>query len=430
MTEDDAGGASDDTIELTIEALAFGGDAVGRDRDGRVVFVPGGAPGDRVRVRLTEHKRKYARGQLTEVVHAGERVAPPCPYASSCGGCPWMHVEDRAQLRAKQEVVSHALGKSGAEVMPILESREWLGWRTRAKMTGRGGAVGFQARRSHRVIDVERCLALDPRLDAALQEARAALRDSLGESGTVSGMVAPDGRVQLVVEGGHGSSPETLADQSAALVGRAQIEGVVVRAEETSRYYGAALLELGKGYTASAEGFAQANLAQNDVLRKIVKSWAVPSSEDAPPRVLELYAGDGNFTRDLVRRARVVAVEGDRHAAARLADNLRAIIPRGMGTFDRWAVRAESAATAVRKLAGESFDVVVLDPPRAGAVDLVPGVAALGASRIVYVSCDPMTLARDLERFAQQSYRAIKAQPLDMMPHTSHIEVVCLIERA
>jgi 23S rRNA (uracil1939-C5)-methyltransferase len=125
-----------------------------------------------------------------------------------------------------------------------------------------------------------------------------------------------------------------------------------------------------------------------------------------------------------------VAVEGDRDAAARLVDNLRAGMPRGMGTLDRWNVRAESAGNAVTRLAGEKFDVIVLDPPRAGATEAIFGIADLAAPRIVYVSCDPMTLARDVARLSESGYRALKAQPIDMMPHTSHIEVVCLLEKS
>ncbi len=417
-------------ITLRVDSLAFGGDAVGRDASGRVVFVPGGAPGDLVEVRVTESKRNYGRSELLRVLEPGARVTPPCPLAATCGGCPWMHVEDHAQLAAKEQIVKHALAKSGCEVLPILGSSAWLHYRVRARMTARGGALGFLSRRSHRVVDVQTCAALDPRLDAALQAAREVIAAALGEGGTVGGLVSNDGRVHLSIEAGQGAVLETLADQTAVLIGRAGIEGVVVHAGDVSRYHGSRRLTLEGGFQASAEGFAQASAGQNEVLRAIVKEWAVPSSEDAPPRVLELYAGDGNFTRDLVRRARVVAVEGDRDAAARLVDNLRSGMPRGMGTLDRWSVRAEPAATAVSRLAGEKFDVVVLDPPRTGAAEAIFGIADLAAPRIVYVSCDPMTLARDSARLAEAGYRALKAQPIDMMPHTSHVELVCLLEKS
>lgn len=388
-------------IELTLESLAFGGEAVGRDPSGRVVFVAGGAPGDRVRVRVVEEKRSFARAELVRVIAPGARVAPPCPIVERCGGCPWQHVAPEAQRAAKQAIVARALGRTGAAAAPLVPSPAELGYRTRARMTARGGAVGFQARRSHAVVDVEACLALAPPLDAALQAARRALGPLLGEEGTLSGLVR-DGGVELAIASGRGADRRRLAAAAAALVGRAGITRVTVDDPD-----------------APAAGFAQANEAQNDTLRALVRGAARADGL----RVLELYAGDGNFTRDLVAvAASGVAVEGERHAAARLR---RVVAGRA------WAVRAEPAARAVRALAraGERFDVAVLDPPRAGAADVVDELARLAPARIVYVSCDPMTLARDVARLQRLGYAARTAWPVDMMPQTWHVEVVCLLAR-
>jgi 23S rRNA (uracil1939-C5)-methyltransferase len=419
---------------VRLAGLAFGGDAVGRDDDGRVVFVGGGAPGDLVEVRINEAKKSWARAEVVRVVEAGRRVVPPCPYQSECGGCPWMHVDIDAQLDAKQEIVERALARTRTHVERILPAPETLGYRRRAKMTSRGPAIGFQARRSHRVIDIEKCIALDPRLDAAMQAARASLHGLLGDGGTVSGLVSDDGRVHLTVESEAAHAPETLADHAAALVGAAGVVGVGVRAEGTRRFYGEARLELEPELLASSAGFAQANAVQNRALRRLVTAWAFPTDAPDLPRALELYAGDGNFTRELVKHARLVAVEGEPDGAARLVDNLRAVSPRVHAATPaeaRWSVRHEPSELAARKLAqaGERFDVAVLDPPRAGASECLEYLVALGPARIVYVSCDPMTLARDVMRLETQGYRGVRAQPVDMMPHTSHVEVVCLIEK-
>jgi 23S rRNA (uracil1939-C5)-methyltransferase len=181
------------------------------------------------------------------------------------------------------------------------------------------------------------------------------------------------------------------------------------------------------GLLASAAGFAQANRAQNRRLRDLVLSSAL-AGLDRDARILELYAGDGNFTRELAAGGCVVAVESDRQAAARLATNLRAL---GETAALRCTIIADSCARAVRRLAraGERFDVAVLDPPRAGAADVLESLAQVGPRRIVYVSCDPMTLARDAERLARLGYLARVAQPIDMMPHTSHIEVVLRLDQ-
>jgi 23S rRNA (uracil1939-C5)-methyltransferase len=392
-----------DEVELVLDSLAFGGEAVGRGADGRVVFFAGGAPGDRVVARVVEDKRSFVRAELVRVVTPGARVTPPCPLIERCGGCPWQHVSVAAQLAAKQAIVARALGKSGAEVRPIAAAPASLGYRTRARMTARGGAVGFQSRRSHAVVDVDHCLALAPALDAALQEARRTLGRRLGEDGAISGL-ARDGAVELALHAGAGADRQGLATAAAALVGRAGIVRVTI---DDPR--------------APAAGFAQANAAQNDVLRRLVAEAGAARGR----RVLELYAGDGNFTRDLLGvAAGGVAVEGDAPAAMRL----RALV----AAEPSWQALAEPAGRAVDRLAraGERFDVVVLDPPRAGAAEAIDGIVQLRPERVVYVSCDPMTLARDVARLAAAGLVARVAWPVDMMPHTWHVEVVCLLARA
>ena len=385
-------------VELALDSLAFGGEAVGRDDGGRVVFVAGGAPGDRVLVRLVEDKRKFARGELVRVLAPGAaRVDAPCPIVDRCGGCPWQHVALDAQLAAKQAIVARALGKLGVEVAPIVPSPAALGYRTRARMTVRGGAIGFAGRRSHEIVDVERCIALDPALDAGMQAARRALGPLAGEEGAIAGLVR-DGAVEIAVTAGERADRARLRAAASALVGQAGIARVTV--DDPS---------------APAAGFAQANAAQNATLQRLVRDAARADGL----RVLELYAGDGNFTRVLGARGGV-AVEGDRPAAARL----RAFALPG------WQVESQPAAAAVGKLRGERFDVVLLDPPRAGAADVVADLPAFLPERIVYVSCDPMTLARDLGTLAHHGYRARIAWPVDMMPQTWHIEVVVLVEKS
>jgi 23S rRNA (uracil1939-C5)-methyltransferase len=393
-------GTGDERVVVTLDALAFGGDAVGREPSGRVVFVAGGAPGDRVEARLVERKRSFARGELVRVLEPGARVEPPCPLAGECGGCPWMHVAPEAQLAAKQAIVERALAKSGAPssiVRQIAAAPQWLGYRVRARFTARGGRVGFQARRSHRVVDVERCLALAPPLDEALAQARRALGPLVGEGGWLYGRLGADGRVAIAAEAGEGADRRALGSRA--------------------RELGVAL----DGGASWAAGFSQANAAQNDRLRALVEEGAELRGGE---RVLELYAGDGNFTTLLAARAHVTAVEGDRAAAARLDATLRALAPAA-----GFAVRAESAEAAASALAreGARFDVVVLDPPRTGAADALDAIAKLAIARVVYVSCDPMTLARDVARLAALGLRAEWAQPVDMMPHTSHVEVVMLL---
>jgi 23S rRNA (uracil1939-C5)-methyltransferase len=235
-----------------------------------------------------------------------------------------------------------------------------------------------------------------------MQAARRALGPLVGEDGAIAGLVR-DG-VELAISSGRGGDRARLLPAAQALVGQAGIRRVSV-----------------DDPLAPAAGFAQANAAQNQTLRRLVREAARADGQ----RLLELYAGDGNFTRDLAAvAASGVAVEGDRPAATRL----RALLADRPG----WRVDSDAAGRAVERLvrAGERFDVVVLDPPRAGAADVVERLAALGPARVVYVSCDPMTLARDLATLLRHGLQARTAWPVDMMPQTWHVEVVALLERS
>ena len=398
-------------VRLRIESLGKGGDSVGRADDGRVVFVDGGAPGDLVLVELTEQKARFCRGTVKEVLEAGaSRVQAPCVYAERCGGCPWQSVAMSAQLAAKQQIVERALRKLGAPVDALLPSAAEVGYRGRATMSVRHGKLGFFGRRSHDAIEVETCIALEPALDAALRQARVGLALELGEEGSMRGTCAPSG-VHLSMSAGRGADVPALHARAQRLVDEGMV-GVLV----DGRVFGAPLLEAGS-FLVSSDGFRQANGAQNAVLRRLVTELLHPAGRE----VLELYCGDGNFTRDLVGAKRLVAVEEDAAAIARLRKN----VPSAT------AVNARVERDVQQRMQrGERYERVLLDPPRAGAKDAVPAIAGLGAERIVYVSCDVATLARDLEAFATLGYRTTRVVPVDLMPHTDHVEVVALLEPA
>ena len=394
-------------VELEVTALAAGGDAVGRDGSGRVTFVAGAAPGDRVRARVVETHRSFARAELVEVLAASPaRVAAPCPLAAArtCGGCPWMHVAPGAQLAAKQELAAGALRKliaRGLELAPPLAPVPPLRWRRRARFHIDGGAIGLDAPRSRRVTDVAACLQLDARLEAALVEVRAALGAvSYTARGELHLALGHRGDVHVVVEA---AVPRQLAE---ALVGRAGIAGVVVPGHTA----GAAAIELEPGLAGPADAFAQASEAGNRALIDEVVAAVAP----APGmRVLELFAGGGNFTRPLLAAGADV-----------LASDVAAPFDGGHAEW-----RIGRADEVVRSLAGERFDAVLLDPPRTGAREAVSALAAIHAPRVIYVACDAATLARDLEILAGAGWSPRRARVLDLMPQTAHLEIVAVAER-
>jgi 23S rRNA (uracil1939-C5)-methyltransferase len=393
------------TVEIAITALAAGGDAIGRDEGGRVTFIARVVPGDRVRVRIVEEHARWARGELVDVVAPSpDRVVPPCALFAedACGGCQWQHVARPAQLAAKQAIVAGALRKAiarGMALREIVDPGPAYGWRRRARLHAQGGALGFYAPRSHAVADLAiACAQLDPALDRAV----AAVRDAR----------PPDGEVDVAI-GHRGEVVVATAawDVAGTLVGRAGIVGVVADGVE----HGTVEIEIEPGLVARAGDFAQAAARANRALIELVldavgspakSPQPQPQPQPQPARLLELYAGEGNFTRALVAAGWDVTA-ADVVAPRRVLPGVRRIT----GT----------ATDAIARVAGERFDAIVLDPPRAGAIE---AVRAIAAPRIAYVSCDPATLGRDLEILAERGYRAVRAQPIDVMPQTAHVEVV------
>ena len=418
------------SVELVIDALAAGGDAVGRGEDGRVVFVPGAAPGERVRVAITEQRKQFARGELLEVLVASPaRAEPPCPYfrARSCGGCVWQHLEHPAQAEAKQAIAAGALRRlvaGGMELRPIRTPVESYRWRRRAQLhwyrqaREAAAVVGFFAPRSHKVTRIEVCPQVEPALEAALEPIHRILAPGLTGRGEIDLLTDAAGNVQVAVRG-----PCRRADAE-ALVGQGGIVGVLYG----HKPFGAATIEIEPGQAGRADQFAQASRAGNEALIEEVERATRPR-EGA--RVLELYAGSGNLTRSLLPGAASVLAVDVYPGKALTAPNLRwrrGQVEEVLAGLVRKA--AASAAAPTGDPPAPLFDLVVLDPPREGARAALEPLAALAAPRIVYVSCDPATLARDLAELEARGYRPRYAQPLDLMPQTAHIEVVAVLERA
>jgi 23S rRNA (uracil1939-C5)-methyltransferase len=399
-------------VELEITALAAGGDGVGRDAGGRVTFVPRTVPGDRVRVRILYAAASFARARLVEVLAPSpSRVEPACPhFAEGCGGCAWQHVARPAQLAAKQTIVAGALRKlDGLALHPIADPAPPLGWRRRARFHAAGGRVGLFALGTRRVLPIAACPQLEPALDAA----RAAVAAASPPDGELA-LLGPAGAPEVGTDAAAGAGQPAAAGScvvgveaawagAARLVGRAGIRGVI----DGGAMHGDPILELEPGLHAGPWGFAQASAAGNAALVARVLAALGPPPVAGPRRLLELYAGGGNFTRAL-------AAAGWDVLASDAAPP-----PVSMP----WPFVCGSAADVLARTPGP-FDAIVLDPPRSGAAGAIGGLLRHAPAVIVYVSCDAATLARDAARLADGGYRATDAWPLDLMPQTAHVEVV------
>ncbi|HEY5924348.1 MAG TPA: TRAM domain-containing protein [Kofleriaceae bacterium] len=424
-------------LEVEVTALAAGGDGVARDANGRVTFVPRSAPGDLVRVRLTKQTKSFARGELVEVVRPSTlRDAPPCEhFVAGCGGCQWQHVDRAAQLAAKRAIVTNALRNlPGLVVEDVLDPAPPYGWRRRARFHVHGGKVGLYHYGSRNLIAIAHCPQLEPALDAALK--------------AIAPLTPPDGELALVL--GHGGEIVVGVEHAwrgaAKVIGRAHIVGVVAGNDR----HGETVIEIEPGLSGGPWDFAQASAAGNaalvEVTRRVLLGAGDPAGGDAASgdaasggaadvgsggaadvapsvasraavatrgRVLELHAGAGNFTRGFVADGWTVTAS-DVIAPAKPIDKAR---------FEIGA-----AEQVLARIAGP-FDAIVLDPPRTGALEAMAGIVKHAPRVVVYVSCDPATLARDAAKLVEAGYRAERAWPVDLMPQTSHVEVVLRLVR-
>jgi len=405
-------------LEGDVVAFARGGDGI-VEAAGARIFAPGAVPGDRVRIRTTERIRGALHATSFDLVTPSpDRVAPPCVYASVCGGCPFMSASMALQRETKRGFVSSALGR---EVSLVSAGGE-VGYRRRARLAfdARGRRIGYRGRRSNAVIDVARCLVLSPPLEAALDALRARVSPSLTGRGEIRVAVSSSGRPVVRIDAEAPQTPALYAELE-SLVSEGAFQGASVLAggatkpavigdprERTLGYDGGELV-------GTDGGFSQAN----DEVNALLVAQTVAYARTAGASVLELYAGHGNLTAALAPgAARYVAVELDTDAAGALRENAKS---RGLDV----RVLARDASDAPKG----GVDVVVLDPPRTGAAEAIAGIVAACPTRIVYVSCAPETLARDVRVLAKAGFALRDAVAFDMFPHTPHVETVALLER-
>lgn len=419
-------------LEGRVRDLGREGDALVETTHG-IVLAPFGLPGERVRLHDVHKRGGVLRARRLVVLEPSpDRVEPPCAHVERCGGCPWMHASERVQIEAKRRAITRALARvprAGSDFpIEVAGPRERLGYRRRARLAyarvGSGVVLGFRARRSDRVIDVARCVVLRAELDALWAPLRARIAPHLPGYGEVHLAIGQGGRPVVAIET-EAVPSRGLYEALHGLLGEGAIAGASVRAGGAT-----AATDIGAPHEVGPDvegrllrgtvgGFSQAHEETNARLG----ARAIALAEARGARVLELYAGHGNLTLALAARAaRVLAVERSAQATAALRANLAA-----HGLEDRVAVIADDVA---RAMPSSRCDVVVLDPPRTGARDVMDRIAAVGPARVVYVSCHPATLGRDLERLAAHGYVLDAAEGFDMFPQTPHVEVVVRMVRA
>lgn len=404
------------TLELT--DMAHGGDAVGR-YDGRAVFVPLGIPGETVRVCVEHEHKRFANARLLEVVEPSpDRVTPPCRYFGLCGGCQWQHIAYEAQLRFKEGIVRNQLQRLGGQyetlVRPVIGMDEPWGYRNHVQLTmDRRGQLGYQALKRHDVVPVDACYITHPYLD----ELWDALDLDLDLSRVSLRCGAATGERLILFEGRDDDLPILELDAPVSCLFQAADGRMVVLAGDA--HYCERLRDI--LFQVSGPSFFQVNTGQAERVLDVVEGYLALDSQET---LLDVYCGVGTFALTLARTARhVIGVEASPwaiHDAVANADRA------DFANVELYEGLAEEVLPSL----DVAPDAVVVDPPRAGcAPEALSAIARSGPSRIVYVSCDPATLARDVASLADMGYRLMEAQPIDMFPHTYHIETVAKLVR-
>jgi 23S rRNA (uracil1939-C5)-methyltransferase len=421
--------APGDRVEVTVEKGVYRGLGLAR-HEGQVVFVPRAFPADRVRVRVETARPGYVQGRVEALLGASaERRTSPCPYVPRCGGCAYQELDYEAQLRLKEDVLRESLRRAGAGWEgPIgVHASPEEGWRLRAsfhvQVRGEEVLLGLHEEGTRRVVDLDRCLQLSTTMNAALRGMRASLRERLDLARRVRGLdllesPAADALVAAVETDLPASDAAKLAAVAEGAPGLTGFGAVVAHPTRFLALRGdphVTAPAAGFSLRAHVSSFFQGNRHLYEALARTVV--------DLVPRggpVLDLYAGVGLFALPLAPGAsEVVAVETSPTAVEDAAANVLA------ARLTNVRVVRGSVEEALRERRPEADERIVLDPPRTGAG---PSVTALVAARrpkvVVYVSCDPPTLGRDLAAFARHGYRADRVEVFDLFPDTYHLETV------
>lgn len=425
----DRGLAPGDRIEVTVEKGVYRGLGLAR-HEGQVVFVPRAFPSDRLRVRVETARPGYVQGRSEALLTGSpDRRPSPCPYVPRCGGCAYQELEYPAQLRLKEDVLRESLRRAGAawEGDIALRASPEEGWRMRASLhvQSRDGRVllGLHEEGTRRVVDLERCLQLSARMNAAARGLRSALEAQSHLARRVRGvdlLESPTGdelvaALETDLPASEATALASVAEGAPGLTGLGAVTTHPTRFLALRGDAHVRVEALGLLLRAHVSSFFQGNRFLFEELARAVVELVPPGGP-----VLDLYAGVGLFSLPLAARAsEVLAVETSATAVEDAAANVRA------AKLDNVRVVRADVGEALARRRAQADERIVLDPPRTGAGGGVVGrIAERRPQTIVYVSCDPPTLGRDLAAFARHGYRPETVRAFDLFPDTYHLETV------
>lgn len=430
-----------------IEKLVPGGLGLSHNEEGRITLIEGVISGETVTAKIKSTTKKQSKGLATSIIHpSSERIQAPCPHYKQCGGCDFQHMTYPCQLQEKQQIIKDLLVQSGSPVLrentktllaaPIASPQQFH-YRQRIRLQVDDQQIpGFHKRRSHACVAIDSCLLATPEINDCLQKLlpQHSFNKLLRQTEALEILYDPDSStITLLI---HFKRKPRPADEQharnliAALTGLKNIFFTGVGFAVTGRDSHSFTLPRLPSHTSKplqlsleAGGFCQVNVEQNTNLVKTVLDFCAVTKEES---VLDLFCGMGNFSVPLAEQAKsVLGIEGQ-GSAIRSAKRNSSNAGQNNSKFIKQPIH--TACSELAK-AGEKFDCIILDPPRQGAPGLARVLHALCENRLIYISCDPVTLCRDLADLLHQGFTVKKLQPIDMFPQTHHIETVALLEK-
>lgn len=419
---------------LTVETMVNGGSGLAR-HEGRVVFIPHVAVGDIVSCRVTKVKKNFLEAEIDEIIQSSPlRRQPECPVAGDCGGCQWQHLPYQEQLQWKESLYRDSLvrqcGIDQDKVLPIVPAPDEWNYRSRVQVkccnTSAGFVTGFYRPKSHHVVSIDQCPIIAHALNSLLAQLRSIITGTIFAKYISQIDLAVDDRSKCsAVIHYSGRDIDPLADLLRAERLSADLFIQTGSSQQLLNIQGDGELQISVdhpsiGLRYVVGGFAQINLEQNRSLVKMVLTLADLTGGE---RILDLYCGMGNFSLPLSRRCRQVVGIEESFASIKMARVNGSLNEIANAEF--YSQAAEGALS--RFIQQETIDLLLLDPPRSGAIETMRELLKASVRSVIYISCDPQTLARDLKLLVDGGYELISSQPVDMFPQTHHCESVTLL---
>jgi 23S rRNA (uracil1939-C5)-methyltransferase len=399
-----------ETCEVTFTTLTYGGDAMGRIEDGRAVFVPFGLPGERVRIRLTEAKRGFARGEIVEILQASlERISPRCKHFGQCGGCHYQHMPYEIQLKVKADILRNQLQRIGKienpAVQPTVASPSAWNYRNHVQFHLDDGKLAFQASASNKMIPISECHLPDMSINSLWPQLEFESNSGIERVSIRAGM--NDG-LMLVLESDSPETPELEMEADISVAHVFEDDAVIIAGNDHIT-----IKVLDREFRVSPASFFQVNtsMAEKMVTHLLER---LPISQST---ILDGYCGVGLFSAFLAPKCkRLIGIESSPSACDDFTVNL--------DEFDNVELYEDLAENVLPALKVEP-DIILVDPPRAGIEkDALDAIIRMNPKMIAYVSCDPSTLARDARRLIDGDYKLLDVTPFDLFPQTYHIESI------